>query len=194
MAILDEEHLADLRRQAIDGSSEALNELLAGVRPLVATRCARLLLCAPDAEEATQDALLAIARHLGTFDESRGSFGGWVSVIATNCARTTYRSLKRRAGEHATEHLPENYDPRTTSVIAGSRLDLLDALERLERDHPRLVQPFVMRDLGTLPYNEIATNLDVPLGTVKAMIHRARGFIRGQLAEQLDSGDSAPPR
>lgn len=187
MASLDEEHLAELRRQAIDGSEGALNELLAAVRPLVASRCARLLLCVPDAEEATQDTLLAISRHLHTFDETRGSFQGWVSVIASNCSRTTYRSLKRRAGERATEHLPEGYDPRTTSVIAGSRLDLLDALEQLERDHPKLLQPFVMRDLGTLPYNEIATQLDVPLGTVKAMIHRARAFVRGQLSEQLDS-------
>lgn len=191
MPSLDDERITDIRRAAATGSADAMNELLAEVHPLVRARCGRLLPCSQDAEEAVQDTLLSIARHLGTFDESRGSFQAWVSVIATNSARSTYRSLKRRANEKATEFLPEDYDPRTTSVIAGSRLDLLDALEQLERDHPKLVQPFVMRDLGSLPYNQIAEELDVPLGTVKAMIHRARAYVRGKVVENLDPGPGA---
>ena len=69
-------------------------------------------------------------------------------------------------------------DPRTTSVIAGSRLDLLDALEVLGTDHPELVEPLVLRDVQELDYNEIATLLDVPLGTVKSRIHSARNAVR----------------
>lgn len=176
--MIDEERATELRREAVAGSEDALNALLAEVRPLVQVRCGRVLPHAPDAEEAVQDALLSIARNVDSFDESRGSFPGWVAVIATNSARSTYRSLRRRAGERATEQLPESYDPRTTSVIAGSRLDLLEALDQLDDDHPKLVQPFIMRDLGSLPYQEIADNLGVPLGTVKAMIHRARGYVR----------------
>jgi len=180
--LVSEERLATLRKAALDGSTQARNDLLAEIRPLVTSRCGRLLRCPQDAEEAVQDALLAVSRHLDSYDDQRGTFSGWVSVIASNCARTTYRSLRRRADERAVEQLPENYDPRTTSVIAGSRLDLLDALEDLERDHPRLVQPFVLRDLAALPYNEIAAELDVPLGTVKAMIHRARAYVRDRIA------------
>ena len=72
-------------------------------------------------------------------------------------------------------------DPRTTSVIAGSRLDLLEALEALESSHPQLVQPLVLRDLGALSYAEIADELDVPLGTVKARIHQARKAVAERL-------------
>ena len=59
-------------------------------------------------------------------------------------------------------------------MIAGSRLDLLEALETLEANHPQLVQPLVLRDLGAMTYAEIADELAIPLGTVKARIHQAR--------------------
>lgn len=66
-------------------------------------------------------------------------------------------------------------------MIAGSRLDLLDALERLENEHPDLVRAFVLRDLSDLEYADIARLLDVPLGTVKARIHHARRHVREAL-------------
>jgi RNA polymerase sigma-70 factor (ECF subfamily) len=86
--------------------------------------------------------------------------------------------MKRRAAEKPTDELPVHADPRTTSVIAGSRLDLLDALEVVGTDHPELVEPLVLRDVQELDYNEIASLLDVPLGTVKSRIHSARNAVR----------------
>ena len=126
--------LEGLRIRAVDGDPATLEELLVLVQPLVQRRCARLLPCAQDAEEAAQDALVAVAGHLATF-RGTGSFVGWVATIAANAARTTYRRLKQRR-EVAVETLPERPDPRTTSVIAGARLDLLDALDDLERERP----------------------------------------------------------
>jgi RNA polymerase sigma-70 factor (ECF subfamily) len=63
-------------------------------------------------------------------------------------------------------------------VIAGSRLDLLEALEVLGARNADLVEPLVLRDVGELDYNEIARLLDVPLGTVKSRIHEARKLVR----------------
>jgi len=54
-------------------------------------------------------------------------------------------------------------------------------LEALESSHPQLVQPLVLRDLGALSYAEIADELDVPLGTVKARIHQARKAVAERL-------------
>jgi len=179
----DEAELRALAARAVDGDSAAMDEILRRVQPLVMRRSARMLPCLQDAEEASQDALTSIARKIGSYSGT-GSFTGWVAVIATNSARQTYRTLKRRSAEMATEILPEAYDPRTTSVIAGSRIDLLEALESMEKTNPALVEAFVLRDLGTLPYNEIAEQLGVPLGTVKARIHDARAVMRGHLAEK----------
>ena len=54
-----------------------------------------------DAEEAAQDALLQVARTLAGF-EGRSRFTTWLHVVVANCARATYRSLRRRAAERGT--------------------------------------------------------------------------------------------
>lgn len=175
-----------LLTRARAGEAWAMEELLAAIRPQVVRRCARLLPHTLDAEEAAQDALLSIATHLRDYS-GQGSFMGWVTVIASNAARQTYRSLKRRFDELSVEELPGNPDPRTTSVIAGSRLDLLDAIEALEGAHPEAVEAFVLRDIGSLPYDEIAELTKTPIGTVKARIHTARAFVRGRLGVDVDN-------
>jgi RNA polymerase sigma-70 factor (ECF subfamily) len=177
------EELERLRTAAIAGRPGAMDDLLRRLEPLVMRRVSKFLPYQHDAEEACQDALVAVATKLHTFSGS-GSFAGWVSVVASNSARSTYRTLKRRGSERAVETIPERADPRTTSVIAGSRVDLLEALEALESAKPHLVEAFVLRDLGTLPYDEIARATGVPLGTVKARIHDARAFVRQRLVEQ----------
>jgi RNA polymerase sigma-70 factor (ECF subfamily) len=76
---------------------------------------------------------------------------------------------------------PERPDPRTTSVVAGTRLDLLDALERLELDRPETVTPMVLRDVYELSYREIAEELGIPVGTVKSRINGARELVKPSL-------------
>jgi RNA polymerase sigma factor (sigma-70 family) len=172
----------DLARRAAAGDSAALDELLARIMPDVLRQCARFLPCRQDAEEACQDALLQVARAINRF-EGRSRFSTWLHTVVANCARQTYRSLKRRAAErYGAEPAVDEADPRTTSVIAGSRLDLMDALEQLEAHRPDLVGPLVLRDLCQLDYGEIAEQLDLPLGTVKSRIHHARQHVRRSLA------------
>lgn len=179
MARMDDAQVDDLRTRALTDAS-AMEELLAALQPLVLARCGRLLPCPADAEEAAQDALLAVATKLGTFRGS-GSFTGWVVVVASNAARGTYRSLKRRSQERGHVDPTKPVDPRTTSVIAGSRLDLLDAVEQLEAAHPELVESFVLRDLAGLTHAEVAAETRVPLGTAQARVHRGRQFVRRRL-------------
>jgi RNA polymerase sigma-70 factor (ECF subfamily) len=176
-----DEQLEHLAARAAAGDGAALSEVLTAIRPHVQRRVAKFLPCREDAEEAAQDTLMTVATKIHTF-RGTGSFAAWLTVVASNCARQTYRSLKRRWVEQSTEVLPESVDPRTTSVIAGSRLDLLDALDALEASSPQLVQPLVLRDLGALSYTEIADELDIPLGTVKARIHQGRKQVAERLA------------
>jgi RNA polymerase sigma factor (sigma-70 family) len=159
----------------------AMDDLLAAARPLVLRRCAKFLPYRDDAEEAAQEALLTIATRLDDFG-ARGSFAGWVTVIASNQALQTYRSMKKRFDDVGVDAAGDRPDPRTTSVIAGTRLDLLDALERLQLDHPAAVEAFVLRDLGALPYDEIAQLTGAPVGTVKARIHTARAYVREKIS------------
>ena len=74
--------------------------------------------------------------------------------------------------------VPEVADPRRVSVIAGTRLDLVDALERLRVDAPHVVDAVVLRDLMGVGYAESADHVGVPTGTVKSRIHHGRTALR----------------
>ena len=173
----DEIDLDELALRAAAGDRDALEDLLAAIQPRIRRVAGRMLLYPEDAEEAAQDALLLVATKIGQF-EGRSKFTTWLHAVASNSARTTYRSLKRRAAERSTDQMPNHADPRTTSVIAGSRLDLLEALEVVGATHPELVEPLVLRDVQGLDYNEIARLLDTPVGTIKSRIHFARKAVR----------------
>ncbi|WBB62023.1 RNA polymerase sigma factor [Streptomyces sp. WMMC500] len=173
----------ELAERAAKGDTRALDALLESIRPEVVRRCGRFLPCREDAEEAAQDTLLQVARKISSF-EGRSRFSTWLYMVVANCSRQKYRELKRRAAEQpATIEDAYHVDPRTTSVIAGSRIDLLEALERLEREHPHLVTSLVYRDICQLDYAEIAERIGVPLGTVKSRLHQARREIRPWLSD-----------
>lgn len=180
----DADEVETLARLASSGDREALDRLLRVIEPDVLRRTSRFLPNRQDAEEAAQDALLQVARKIGDF-EGRSRFTTWLYVVTGNAARQTYRDLKRRAGEQALGDAEATRpDPRTTSVVAGSKVDLLEALDRLEQVKPRLVAPLVYRDLLELEYDDIAERLGRPLGTVKSQIHEARLQVRQWLVVQ----------
>jgi RNA polymerase sigma-70 factor (ECF subfamily) len=173
------DELDDLARRAKGGDRDALESLLTQVRPRTLAICRGVLPYSADAEDACQEALLNVAIKIGSWGE-QGRFTTWLHVVAVNSARSTYRRLRNQAV--ASDVLPlEKPDPRTTSVIAGTRLDLLDALETLEQDHPQYVEPLLLRDVYGLAYDEIAQQVGAPLGTVKAQIHHGRKIVRPML-------------
>lgn len=167
-----------LAAAAATGDAAALDALLQRIGPDTLLQCGRILPCRQDAEEACQDALLQVALNITTF-KGQARFSTWLYVVIANCARQNYRSLKRRAAERTGAELPVDLpDPRTTSVIAGSRLDLLDALERLEADRPGLAAVLVLRDLSQLDYDEIAEQRSISIGAARSQVHRARLRLR----------------
>jgi RNA polymerase sigma-70 factor (ECF subfamily) len=169
-----------LARAAAAGDRAALDALLAAVRPDVLRMCARFLPHREDAEEACQDTLLALARGIARF-QGRSAFRTWLHSLAANRSRSTYQRLRRRFdAEAGGVPLPDRPDPRRTSVVAGTRLDLLDALERLP---PDLAEAVTLRDVLGLDYREVAEFQGVPEGTVKSRISAARQRLRAHLAD-----------
>ncbi|MCW2797332.1 RNA polymerase sigma factor [Nocardioides sp.] len=173
------DEIDELARRAQDGDRDALETLLGAIRPRALNVCRGVLPHTPDAEDACQEALINIATKIGSWG-GRGRFTTWMHVVAVNSARSTYRRMKNQAvasDPHATgsRELP---DPRTTSVIAGTRLDLLEAMETIERDHPQFVEPLLLRDVYGMSYEEIAEQVGAPLGTIKAQIHHGRKLVR----------------
>ena len=183
---LDPDEIDDLARRAQAGDTDALELLLGAVQPRALAACRSVLPHLADAEDACQEALLNVSRKIGSW-HGRGRFTTWLHAVCVNSARSTYRRLKKQAVPADPTELSaagplERPDPRTTSVIAGTRLDLLEAMEVIERDHPQLVQPLLLRDVHGLGYDEIAQLLELPLGPVKAQIHHGRKLTRPLLA------------
>ncbi len=176
---LSPDELDELARRARDGDRDALESLLTAVRPRALNVCRGVLPHLPDAEDACQEALINISNKIGGWG-GRGRFTTWMHVVAVNSARTTYRRMKNQATATDPQDVGplDRPDPRTTSVIAGTRLDLLEAMETIERDHPQFVEPLLLRDVYGLSYEEIAQQVGAPLGTVKAQIHHGRKLAR----------------
>ncbi len=175
-AVLETDDVEDLARRAAEGDRHALDRLLRAIEPDVASRCRRMLADRGDAEEACQDTLIAVARRIERF-EGRSRFSTWLYRITSNAAIDTYRRLKDQSLQ--ADELAQRPDVSRTSVIAGTRIDLLEALEHIE---PLMAEPVVLRDVYGLDYAEIAEALDVPVGTVKSRIHTGRAAIRTRLA------------
>ncbi|MCW2765925.1 MAG: Sigma-70 region 2 protein [Nocardioides sp.] len=176
---LTADDIDELARRSQAGDRDALEALLTAVRPRALNVCRGVLPHLPDAEDACQEALINISNKIGSWG-GRGRFTTWMHVVAVNSARSTYRRMKNQAvasDPHATGRL-EKPDPRTTSVIAGTRLDLLEAMETIERDHPQFVEPLLLRDVYGMSYEEIAEQVGAPLGTIKAQIHHGRKLVR----------------
>lgn len=161
-----------LAPKAAGGDQRALDELLRLIEPEISRRCLRILPHRLDAEEATQDALMAVVKRISSF-EGRSRFSTWLYRVSSNAAVDTYRKLKRRAVEG--DELMEITSDNRTSVIAGTRIDLLDALEQVDG---RFAEPVVLRDIQGMDYSEIAEVLDVPVGTVKSRIHEGRRLLQ----------------
>lgn len=161
--------LEELASAAAGGDAGALDRLLESVQPQVHRHCRRLLPNPMDAEEASQDALLSVARRIDRF-EGRSKFSTWLYRITLNASLDTYRKLKRRAETIDLDDVELTAAERT-SVVAGNRIDLLDAFEEID---PKFGVPVMLRDVYDLDYGEIAAALDLPDGTVKSRIHEGR--------------------
>ena len=169
---------------AAAGDRAALEALLHAVRPEVLRRCQRILPFHGDAEDACQEALIAVAKGIHTF-AGRSRFTTWLYPVVANSAFATYRRMRRAAHDAGLDQVREPVDPARVSIVAGTRVDLVEALERLRADQPHVVEAVVLRDLMGLDYREIAERLDVPVGTVKSRINHARTALRGYLTEAV---------
>jgi RNA polymerase sigma-70 factor (ECF subfamily) len=165
---------------AANGDRDALEQLLDDHVDRIHAVCRRILLNQEDALDATQEALLAIARGIGRFD-GRAAFSTWAYRVATNAALDELRRRTRRPLTAVDWTLEQHHEP-----VAGgedgvdARIDVDAALERVPDEFRVAV---VLRDLADLDYAEIATVLDVPIGTVKSRVARGRAALRAELAD-----------
>jgi RNA polymerase sigma-70 factor (ECF subfamily) len=172
-----------LAAAAARGDRAALESLLRRHASLVNAVCRRVLGHPEDALDAAQEALLAIARKIHTFD-GRSRFSTWCYRVATNAALDEARRRARRPV--AVEFLPEpRAGGQSIDDLVADQLDVDAALRHLSPDHRAAV---ALRDLVGLDYAEIGEVLGIPPGTVRSRIARGRAALADHLAER-DAGN-----
>jgi len=130
-----------------------------------------------EAEDLTQEVFVKVYQTLHRYREADGTFGAWLMAVARNHAIDHYRRGRQERARRTEDPIVlETAPAREEHPIAG--------LEREER--ARLVHrglralpldlrlPLILCDLQGRPYEEIASELGIPLGTVKSRINRAR--------------------
>lgn len=164
------------------GSELAFETLVGRYRAPVLRLAYRLTHDADEANDIAQDAFLRAYRRLNEFHPDR-PFGRWLFVIARNASLDAIRRRRRAArlvvtdANAGTEPGPEEVALRNEEAL---RVHVaLDALPAKYRDVLELYY------LSGLRYREIALALDIPLGTVKTFISRAKRRLRLELETPL---------
>lgn len=146
-----------------------------------------------DAEEICQEVFLRVARGAAAW-RPEAKFTTWLYRVAVN----TSLSRRRREDRRHLVLLPDAAtapDPgaAVAPFEAARGVELTAALERALATLPgRLAAVFQLRVLEDLSVAETAAALEIPAGTVKTHLHRARAALRVRLRPHLDPGDDAP--
>lgn len=164
----------ELVAHCLNGDESALRRLVEQYERPVYALCLRMLGHRQDAEDVAQEALTRMCRHLGSWDGSRPLLP-WVLSITANRCRTALERRSRRPVPVAAVPEPSTGPTPDTTEIAE---ELQRALGDLREDHRHCFILFYEHELSVADIGEI---LQVPEGTVKTWLHRARRT----LAEQL---------
>ena len=183
----------DVVLQSRDGRQAAYRELVRRYERPIFSLIYRMVRNREQAEDLSQETFVKALNAIESY-RPEYKFSSWIFKIANN---VSIDHLRRR--ELDTLSLDGSPHALTPEAIQASALQLGDrqetALEELEAKElggeieraiatlrPEYRACILLRHVEGRPYEEIATMLDLPLGTVKTYIHRARGELRQALA------------
>lgn len=189
----------ELVRRFRGGEVSAYSDLVMRYQDRVYGQCLRWMKDPRIAEEVAQDVFLAIYRALPRFrGESRVST--WIFRITVNhCKnRRLYRNRRKFEAHEPLEGISRDEDgpsrqipsqgPGTDQGSHRSEAEeiLNEALSRLDEDQRTII---LLRDIQDLSYEEISEILDLPRGTVKSRLHRARAELTRLVSRNIGTED-----
>ena len=169
-------------RRAQRGDAQALHALIRHHQALVVRLTARILLHADPAsiEDAAQDSFLAVLHALPNFRlDGSARLSSWIGSIATRRAidlarKRRFVPLEKAQSVASLERADQAARRRQESAA------ICAAMELLPPEHRAV---FILREYEGFDYQEIADVLEVPIGTVRSRLGRARAALREQLRE-----------
>ncbi|MCX5760028.1 MAG: sigma-70 family RNA polymerase sigma factor [Gemmatimonadetes bacterium] len=183
---------ADVAHLAQQGREPAVRELVRRYERPVFSLVFRMVRDTATAEDLAQDTFIKVLNHIDKYNPEF-KFSSWLFKIANNVAIDFLR--KRRLDTISMDGSP---NASTASDIEATSFDIADgsesALDEMEAKElgsaieraigalrPEYRSCIMLRHVEGRSYEEIAATLDLPLGTVKTYIHRARHQLRESL-------------
>ncbi len=138
-----------------------------------------------DTDDLIQEIFVKAFVHLDSYDK-RYTFGQWIYTIARNTfidyvrKRRDDLSIDNTRGEYIQQPVSLTPTPEENIIHAQQRTQLEAYLEKMSPKYRKLIELRFFKDLS---YEEIAAQLNLPLGTVKTQIHRARAQLCAYITE-----------
>jgi len=180
-----------LIQDCLKGRSEAFGELVRRYQDRLYNTVYRLLDNAEDARDVVQDSFLHAYQALKSF-KGDSLFFTWLYRIAVNTAfslKRKQRSIlsidRAREGTATAEPLDASAENQPDFALeqADEERMIQQALNRLSPEHRAVL---VMKDMEGQKYETMAEVLEVPIGTIRSRLHRARMELRELLLHQKD--------
>ncbi len=148
-----------------------------------------------EANDLAQEIFTAAYQNLRKF-RGDAKFSTWLFQIATNRGKNKFKYLKRRGhfankgqanggeeGDYLPKEIPdERSNPEKLLARKEVQSIVQNAIDELDPDHKAIV---ILRDIEGLSYDEIAQILNLPEGTTKSRLHRARMVVKEKLKKVL---------
>jgi RNA polymerase sigma-70 factor (ECF subfamily) len=196
-ALSADDHSQDPAREfllpAQQGDRDAFRALVEMTQDRVFRLVTSVLRCdRATAEDLCQEVFLRVHKGLPAFD-GQARFSTWLTAIAMNVAISEYRSRRAQKRARPTQSIDAPLagtadlflDPRSRETDPAERANQLEFAVRVRECVRRLPEEFrdavVLRDLEDLSYEEVASILGVPPGTVRSRIHRGRALLQEML-------------
>lgn len=185
----------ELVRRCAKGDRDAFNRLVTKYQKKVFSVAYRFVGDQEEANDLAQEIFMAAYQNLKNF-RGDSKFSTWLFQIATNRGKNRFKYLKRRGfftnkGSSETDEegdysqkVFEDHSAGPEELLSGNQIRqaVIDAIDELEPDHREIV---ILRDIEGFSYEEIARMLDLPEGTTKSRLHRARMVVKEKLKKVL---------
>ncbi|MEN0066088.1 MAG: sigma-70 family RNA polymerase sigma factor [Myxococcota bacterium] len=190
---------AELVRRFKQGDREAYAEIVRRYQHRVFTLCVRWMGDRQVAEEVAQDVFLALYKSLSKF-RGDAQLSTWVyRVVINHCKNRRMYRRRRHMDRHEGLEAPKGDDdgpirqipdegPGTDAPLFASEAEELvqSGLQQLDEEQRQII---VLRDVQDLSYEEISSILNLPRGTVKSRLHRARAQLATVLGRRVKKED-----
>jgi RNA polymerase sigma-70 factor (ECF subfamily) len=177
--------IEQLVQDFLNGDAQAFNRLVMLYQTKIYNLALNYVKNQEEAKDLAQDIFVTVYRSLPKLREKE-KFTSWLYQIAINHCRNRYKKLSRRgyfnnislddeesflqiAGDEGPEKLLQR---KNTINLVRSTIDAMPEAEK---------EIILLRDIQELAYEEISAILDIPLGTVKSKLNRARTSLKDRL-------------